>query len=78
MQAVLLAEVRRWMEPLRETVITVQPVCTVDGQSSLPLQCELYDDTEQLFNDSLIQSKLSLWNSLYCIVVLLFKNNHVK
>lgn len=58
MQAVLLSEIKRWMETLRQTVITTQPVCAVDyGQLQLPLQCEPYEQSEQVFNDSPMQSK---------------------
>ncbi|KAM5170920.1 WD repeat-containing protein 72 isoform 2-T2 [Mantella aurantiaca] len=57
MQAVLLGEIRRWMETLRQTVITTQPISTVDyGQSQLPLQCELYDNSDQVFNNTPMQT----------------------
>ncbi|XP_040198647.1 WD repeat-containing protein 72 isoform X1 [Rana temporaria] len=57
MQAVLLSEIKRWMETLRQTVITTQPVCAVDyGQLQLPLQCEPYEQSEQVFNDSPMQA----------------------
>ncbi|KAG9487913.1 hypothetical protein GDO78_007616 [Eleutherodactylus coqui] len=50
MQAVLLAEVRKWMDALRQTVITSQPVSVVDNTCPQPqLNMEPSYNIEQLF-----------------------------
>ncbi|XP_069838738.1 WD repeat-containing protein 72 [Dendropsophus ebraccatus] len=57
MQAVLLAEVRKWMGAMRESVITTQPVPVVN--SSCPqqtLNTELSDNFEQLFQETSFQT----------------------
>ncbi|XP_068131576.1 WD repeat-containing protein 72 isoform X2 [Hyperolius riggenbachi] len=56
MQAVLLAEIKRWMEPLRQTVITTQPACVVDnGYPKTPLKGE-NDYSEHMLNTTPTQN----------------------
>ncbi|XP_075064124.1 WD repeat-containing protein 72 isoform X2 [Mixophyes fleayi] len=56
-QAVLLAEIRIWMETSRKRIITTQPVSVMDnGCPQPPLKMEHFDNFEQLFEDSFVQT----------------------
>ncbi|XP_069622069.1 WD repeat-containing protein 72 [Ranitomeya imitator] len=56
MQAVLLSEVRKWMDTLRQTVITTQPVSVVDSSSPQHIiSMEQSYNFEQLFEETSLQ-----------------------
>ncbi|XP_075711329.1 WD repeat-containing protein 72 isoform X2 [Rhinoderma darwinii] len=57
MQAVLLAEVRKWMDALRQTVISTQPVSVVDNSCpQQSLNMEQSYNFEQLFEETSSQT----------------------
>ncbi|XP_063782180.1 WD repeat-containing protein 72 isoform X2 [Pseudophryne corroboree] len=63
-QAVLLAELRRWMESSRKSIITAQPVSTMDnGCTQLPSKMEHSYNIEQLFEETSLQSPENLSKS---------------
>ncbi|XP_044133012.1 WD repeat-containing protein 72 [Bufo gargarizans] len=61
MQAVLLVELRKWMDALRQTIITTQPVSVVDYCSpQKPSNMEQSYNFEQLFQETSLQIRESL------------------
>ncbi|XP_056428319.1 WD repeat-containing protein 72 isoform X2 [Hyla sarda] len=57
MQAVLLAEIRKWMDAFRQSVVTTQPVSVVDSSCPQhPLNMEPSYNFEQLFQETSLQT----------------------
>ncbi|XP_072004293.1 WD repeat-containing protein 72 isoform X3 [Engystomops pustulosus] len=58
MQAVLLAEVRKWMDAMRQNVVVTQPLSVVDNRClPQPSNMEQSSNFEQLFQETSPQSK---------------------